>query len=79
MCTFLIKDNSILINFVSLGEMSERLIFNVSSKTWNGRCFVEDIINQATLLLITSNILEERGGYGAALPIFPCVGFKEYF
>lgn len=73
------KDNSILINFVSLGEMSEGLIFNVSLKTWNGRCFVEDVINQTTLLLITSNILEERGVCGAALPAFPCVGFKEYF
>lgn len=79
MCTFLIKDNSILINFVSLGEMSERLIFNVSLETWSGRCFVGDIINQPTLLLITSNILEERGECGAALPVFPCAGFKEYF
>lgn len=73
------KDNSILINFGSLGEMSEGLIFKVSLKTWNGRCFAGDVINQSTLLLITSNILEERRVCGTALPAFPCVGFKEYF
>ena len=32
-CKFLIKDNLVVINFVNLGKMSERLIFNVSLKT----------------------------------------------
>lgn len=49
MCTFLIKDNSILVNFVSLEEMSEGLLFNVSLKSWNGRCFVGDVANQTPL------------------------------
>lgn len=30
---FLIKDNPVLINFVGLGKMSKRLIFNASLKT----------------------------------------------